>query len=359
MGMQAAVPPAPTCVYEVVKPDTSAAAEAFRATLDPGPQDGFDSRDIENGNVLIADVDNDGTNEIVFATYQGSGSYLYARIYRRAEDRWVLVEHPPIDQLSGSHDYAGPLMHEPQLLARLCGKTIFNFRDGSEPNYYPHSVIWEGNAARRVCSAPFLKHHQIAAADLVKRGMLDEARVLLNGVQRGCEKESPAEVRAIKADVARIARTTFAASAAKDDFSWLIEQVKKNPGQQFVLDPRFGAMLVTIVPNLQLDHESLRGALKKSVWLPDVARVFEDRYVFLSGCEPHNCGNKGFIWIDTVAKQGIVMTGGKLASKTTSVTKIPEAFWKQTLEAAGPWTDPPGRIIDYIDPSGMTNFVRP
>ncbi|MEP6783392.1 MAG: hypothetical protein ABI983_06960, partial [Acidobacteriota bacterium] len=59
---------------------------------------------------------------------------------------------------------------------------------------------------------------------------------------------------------------------------WLIAEAKQNPDQQFVLDPRFGAMLTTIVPDVQLEYESLRGALKKSVELPGDAKVIDDRY---------------------------------------------------------------------------------
>lgn len=130
--------------------------------------------------------------------------------------------------------------------------------------------------------------------------------MLLDGVQRGCDAESPAEVRAIKDDIARIDAAAAKATAAAYDFSWLIAEAKKNPDQQFVLDPRFGVMLTTIVPDVQLEYESL------------------------SGCEPHNCDNRGFIWIDTAAKQSVVMTGGILASKTTDPSRIPAVFWKQT-----------------------------
>jgi hypothetical protein len=245
-------------------------------------------------------------------------------------------------------------MREPQLIARLCGKTIINLTGGLEPNYYPESWIWEGSKARPVCSAPWLTRHRAAAADLVKADMLDEARVLLNGVQQGCEKESPAEVRAIKEDLTRIARTTAAASAATYDFSWLMLELKKNPDGQIVLDPRFGAMLVRIVPDVQLENLSFRGALKKSVWLPDDPKIIDDRYVVISGCEPHNCENRGFVWIDTATKQAIAMTGGVLASKTTSASRIPEVFWTHVSDTVGGWPDE----IDFIGADGKTTAVK-
>jgi len=247
-------------------------------------------------------------------------------------------------------------MREPQLVARLCGRTIISLRGGSEPNYYPESFVWEGNTTRPVCNGPWLTRHRTAAADLVKRGMLDEARVLLNGVQQGCDTESPAEVRAIKDDLAQIARTTAAASAATYDFSWVMSEVKKNPEGQLVLDPRFGAMLVAIVPDAQLEGESFRGALKKSIWLPHDPKIIDGRYLVISGCEPHNCENRGLVWIDTEAKQGIAMSGGVLASKTTQPSMIPGVFWTHTLDAVGSWMD---EGIDFIGPDGKTTTVRP
>jgi hypothetical protein len=353
----ATVPTAPQCAYEIVQHNTSPTAEAFLDWLKPQADDLFGGGHVlENGDVFIADLNNDGTDEYMFAWHEGSGSYLNVLVFRRAGDQWAEVDLPFEDQeFPLSHEYRGPLLQEDQLVGRLCGKTIINLMGGIEPNYFPQSWIWEGNTAKPLCSAPWLTHHRAAAADLVKRGMLDEARVLLNGVQNGCEKESPAEVRAINEDIAVIAKTTASASAASYDFSWMMSEVKKHPSGQLVLDPRFGTMLMTIVPDAQLEFRSLRGEVKMSVWLPDDPKIIDDRYIVISGCEPHNCGNKGFVWIDTKTKQGIAMTGGMLTSKTTAPDKIPEVFWEHTLDAVGEWTD---EDIEFIGPDGKRASVK-
>jgi len=343
------------CSYEIVQPDTSAAATAFLAWLKPQADDLFSRNEVPNGELFIADLNNDGADEFLFAWHEGSGSYLNVLVYRRTGDKWSPVDSLPFeDRLQATHEYSGPLLTEPQLVGRLCGKTIINLLGGFEPNYYPDSFIWEGNATRPVCSAPWLTRHRAAAADLVKRGMLDEARVLLNGVRKGCEKESPAEVRAIADDLDRIARTTAGAIAATYDFSWVMNEIKTHPDKQLVLDPRFTAMLVAIVPDAQLENESLRGALKKSVYLPDDPKIIDDRYLVISGCEPHNCGNRGLLWIDIATKQAIAMTGGVLASKTTSPEKIPAVFWTQSRNVVGEWPD---EKIDFIGPDGKTTAV--
>ena len=341
------------CPYEIVQPDTSDKAAAFRAWLKANTKEIFDRTDVdfpENGDVFISNLDNDSADEFLFAWHEGSGSYLSGLVFRPAADKWSLVEHSPFEDQELAHEYAGPRMREAQLVARLCGKTIINFAAGIEPNYYPASLIWQSNQITPVCSAPWLTRHQRAASQLEKTGMLDEARVLLNGVQQGCESESPAGVRAVRADLARIAVATAEASPAAYDFSWVVKEVKRDPDQQLVLDPRFSAMLVSLVPDAMLEHQSLRGALKKSVWLPDPAKWLDDRYLVISGCEPHNCGNRGLLWIDTATRQAIAITDGTLASRSTDPSKIPELFWKHALDVFGGFAD---ETVEYIAPSGQ------
>jgi hypothetical protein len=353
--LPAAASSAQQCGYEIVQPDASAAAKDFRAWLQPRAEKLFGDDDVSSGDVFVADLNNDGSNEFVFARHEGSGSYLAAWIFRRDAAGWSQVEGSPIDErLSGEHEYSGPLMKAPQLIARLCGKTIVNFMGGSEPNYYPESVMWEGSTAHAVCTAPWLMHHRAAAADLVKLNMLDEARVLLEGV-KSCSGASPLDLRDINDDLSRITARTANASAVAYDFSWLITEVKKDPDQQLVLDPRFGDMLVAVIPDAQIDGESLRGALKKSVWVPGNSRVLDDRYVVIAGCEPHNCGNRGFVWIDTKERRAIAMTGGVLASKTTSASNIPSVFWKHVEGVVGAWTG--DKTVDFIGADGKTASV--
>ena len=116
-----------------------------------------------------------------------------------------------------------------------------------------------------------------------------------------------------------------------------------------MLDPRFGA-IAAVVPT-SLENERCCAALKSSV--PDDAVT--SRYIVLRGCEPHNCENKGFLWIDTATRQGIAMTGGSLASKTTAAAKIPPLFWKHTVDVVGQWAD---ETVEFTDPSGKTAKLR-
>jgi hypothetical protein len=349
--------PAPQdCPYEIVQPDTSAAARRFRDWLNANAETLPDLSYIDfvrTGDVFIANLDNDGADEFLFAWHEGSGSYLSGLVFRPAGDTWSLVKQSPFtdEEQVLVHEYAGPRLDEAQLLARLCGQTIVNFSGGIEPNYYPVSMLWQADQIKPMCSAAWLRHHQRAGNALEATGMLDEARVLLDGVQRGCESVSPSEVRAIRADLARIAATTAKASPAAYDFTWLLNEVKRDPDQQLVRDPRFSAMLVAVVPDTMFERQSLRGALKKSVWLPDATKLIDGRYLVISGCEPHNCPNQGMLWIDTATRQAIAVTGGTLASRSTDPAKIPPLFWTHALEVFGGWHD---ETVDYIGASGKT-----
>jgi hypothetical protein len=336
------------CAYEIVQPDTSDKAAAFRAWLKANTKEIFErsAEDFpEYGDVYIANLDNQGADEFLFAWEEGSGSYLSGMVFRPAADKWSLVDHSPFDDQDLDHRYGR------ELVSRLCGTTILNFSGGIEPGYYPRSRVWQGTQITRVCSAPWLTHHQRAANELEKAAMLDEARVLLDGVQQGCESESPAAVAAIRADLARIATATANARSDAYDFSWVINAVKNDPDQQLVLDPRFSAMLVALLPDGRLEHRSLRGALKISIWLPDPARLIDGRYLVINGCEPHNCPNKGLLWIDTVTKQAIGVTEGTLASRAIEPSNIPPVFWTHALDVFGGWAD---ETVDYIGPSGKT-----
>jgi hypothetical protein len=241
------------------------------------------------------------------------------------------------------------------LFVRFCDKIIINVLGGSEPNYFPASMLWQGATTTPVCSEPWLKHHRQAGETLVSQGLADEGRVLLEGVQHGCESGAPAEWRAIQDDIDRIDQRSRSATPTGYDFSWIKEFAKTEPNAQVVLDPRFSNLLVATLPDAKLGDDSLRAALKKSVWLPDDTKVIDDRYVIISGCEPHNCLNRGMLWIDTASQQAIAVTGGTLASRSTEPDKIPDVFWKHARDRFGQLAD---ETVDFIDRSGKTIKVR-
>ncbi len=396
--------PTKGCQLDIIHPDKSPRSAEFLAWLKPHAEqmlDDFADRADEHLDIYIADVDNDGKDEYVVPIHAGSGNYLYMWIFRRAGKEWTLAKDVPFGEfLKDGHDYGNPLMKESQLLARFCGKTLVSFEGGDRPNSYPVSYVWEAGKAHVLCDTPWLQYQRRVFHELFERKLYDEAHGLLDGVESLCTsvadpetwlwmqhdlalaasriesyndcldriaaaEKSPAfgkadtTLRKALSDDRALCTSAKAKAAAATvttyDFSWLKSEAKRNPEMQIVMDRRFDGLLSAIVPEATLDGKNLRDALKLSIWLPEPTTLIDDRYVVLRGCEPHNCGNKGFVWIDTTTRQAIIMTGDTLASKTTSASNIPPEFWKQADDVAG-WS--PSDTIDYVDSSGKTKTIK-
>jgi hypothetical protein len=165
--------------------------------------------------------------------------------------------------------------------------------------------------------------------------------------------EAVQKALATNASLCREAQERAARRAAPDyDYSWLRDELLRDPDQQIVLDARFDGVLSAIVPEAKIGAQSLRDALKRSVWLPQPAEFLAgNRYLVYSGCEPHNCENRGTIWIDFQSKKSVVSTGGVLASMTVAPSEIPAEFWEHVHLGSG-------FDMDYIGAGGKTTRIR-
>jgi hypothetical protein len=98
------------------------------------------------------------------------------------------------------------------------------------------------------------------------------------------------------------------------DLSWLHEFVGPYSGKDIKWDPRFQALITSSLHQRQSiwrDHG-------KVVSLPDLVQVFigtprsvlvdEDRFYTIEGCVPHDCTDKGMVWIDnaSAAKPAVI-----------------------------------------------------
>jgi hypothetical protein len=393
-------PPVAACTYEVVRPEEGERGNAFRAWLKAHAQALGDSAYLMDENaghsleVLIADIDNDGADEYVLASWEGSGHYLSLWVFRRTGKEWAAVTPTPLEApLAGAREYRGPRMDESHLLARFCGKTYVNLMGGQVPNYFPESYLWEHGASHPACDTPWLEHQRHEFQGLFDLGFYDEAHLLLDGVQGRCASVADGETwlwmqsdlaltayrmktygdclehvtaarestdfaggsaavkKAIAANASfcRTARTKGVRDDPAYDFSWL---PGVGPRTQLVMDPRFDGLLSAVVPEARLgDGQPLRDSLKLGLWLAEPPALVDGRYLLIAGCEPHNCGNRGFLWVDTVARKAILSTEDTLASTTVDSAHIPEAFWKQAPV-------PPGTKLDYIGPDGGKTQVE-
>src|SRR5262249_31221502 len=148
-------------------------------------------------------------------------------------------------------------------------------------------------------------------------------------------------------------------STPTTDLRWLLD-VKTDPAEQVVLDARFNQVLSAIVPDAKVDGEALRDVLKQNLYLPDSIRVVDRRYVMLAGCRPHDCGSKGFAWIDTKDGKSLVAVNGVVASTTLWPEVIPIAAWEAMQDAIGL---PDGAPVTFVGRDGkrtqITSPARP
>jgi hypothetical protein len=390
------------CRPEVIRPDAGPRSAAFLTWLQAHARQALgdaayvaDGSSVAETRVLIADIDNDGRDEYVLADWEGSGHYLSLWVFDRSGDSWTL-RHGPLGEIKMAHDYRGPQMDESQLLVRFCGRVYVSFMGGEAPHYSPATFVWQGGKALPACDTPWLRYQRRTFQGLFDAGRYDDAHGLLDGVQSSCAsaadpetwlwmqsdlaltahrmkaygdcldhvtaarksaafaKAGPALRKALSANAALCAGAktkTARSSRPSYDFTWLMAEVERRPDQQLVLDPRFDGLLSAIVPEWKLeDGKTLRDALKLAVWLPDPAEVVADRYLVITGCEPHNCGNRGLIWIDAVARRSIVSIGELLASTTIDAADVPQEFWDKARVDDGD--------LDYVGPSGSRTRIR-
>jgi hypothetical protein len=394
----APAPEAATCRPVPVAPESGARRAGFLTWLQGHAQAlGDAAYVVEAGpgspaSVFVADVDNDGADEYVLANWEGSGHFLSMWVFERTGKEWRL-DNGALGETTMAHDYMGPDLPESQLLVRFCGKVYVVFLGGDPPHVSPSAVAWEKGQIHPACDTPWLKYQRGVFQGLFDRKQYHDAHGLLDGLQGACAGSADPELwlwmqsdlaltaHRMKADQdcrthidaarasaafagagvalqkalaanADLCRATAASRPRPEyDFSWVMAAVKKDPDQQLVLDPRFDGLLSAVVPEWKLEGETtLRSALERSIWLPDAAEIVDGRYVILSGCEPHNCGNKGRIWIDTKARQAIVDAGGILASTTIDAADVPQAFWEHEPIAYGD--------VDYVGPAGTLTHVR-
>jgi hypothetical protein len=400
-------PPGSNCAVAVVHPEAGPRRDRFISWLkvhwkESGWRDAellgyFDgpTPSIESLELRIADIDNDGADEYTLTAHEGSGGYLKFWVFRSSGEGWVLAKSVFDEEMLGQ-DFVDPITGESQFLVRFCGKTYLNLAGGRPPYASRQTTAWEKGERRVVCDAAWIQQQRGLFQALFDAKRFDAAHGFLDGVQGECGSAAEPESwlwmqsdlaltayrmgqaqdcrehvataqksqafrsggeRVRKALAANAALCGTAAAkgvgAAGYDFTWLITELKANPDRQIVLDPRYGELLSAIVPEKTLeDGQSLRDALTLSIFLPDPAEIAAGRYLLISGCQPHDCGNKGFIWIDTVSRKAIVGTGGLLGSTTVSSGAIPSPFWAQAGRFA------PGPKADYIEPGGETKTVE-
>jgi hypothetical protein len=403
-----AAPRPDDCRVEVVRPDVATARAEFLAWLRANwKQAGWTEGAVVLGDdpagsldaysLFVVDVDNDGALEHVLTATQGSGAYLALWVFRPAPGGWRLdAENALDDPLSMAHEYGDPLGDGSRLFLRVCGRTFIQLAEGIYPGSFPAPLVWERGKVGPACAAAWVKEQRRVFRALFDRKRYDVAYGLLGGVAGCAETTDPQTWLWIQSDLAAAAhrigtyddclrhvsaarasprfssatpalrtaldtnarlceRARSSESASGYDFSWLREWAS-DPARQIAVDPRFAPLLRAVVPDAP-NAKELREDLKLAVYLPEPTQVRDGRYVVVSGCQPHNCENKGLIWVDTTARKAIFAMAGILGSRQIPSGAIPPQFW-DALRDLGPGLWPyDGTDVIYIEPDGKESKV--
>jgi hypothetical protein len=408
-GAGGAAPPAErTCTVEVVQPDEGPRRAELLSWLAPSPSWKVPSHE-EIVRVFVADVDNDGAEELMVVRSAGNAGLMDVRIFRPAGAGFT-AEPAPRGLLVGATEFLDPVSEQLELLVRFCGKTYFTLRRRNPAGTFfspaRDTWIWQRGEARPVCNARWIGEQRRVFKALYDRQSYDDAYWFLDGLERACGPAvGPAlrgwmesdlavtalHLRAFGACLDHVAaarrsvgagggggglRRALATNAATCkaravqlaatawypvyDLSWLLD-LERHPQRAAELEPRFDALLQAIVPEVRIrnqdgeDWGSLRANLKRFIWpVKGEVRFPDGRFVVLSASPPHGSG-LGTIWIDLETQHSVVAYGRTLGSTTIDSASIPPEAWEQTNNfGLGNWDT----ALQFEEPNGRSHEIR-
>lgn len=374
------------------------------------------SIDVDQFNdAYLVDIDNDGKLEYVFMTFNGSGHYLDLLIFKKTNGKFSRDYLPtPVsftqDGFWYSAEYINQLTGKSELFVELCGKTYISFNDGSYQDPVREVFIWEHSETRQVCTPEWASIHRDFFNQLYSKQRFEAASSYMRGVLRTCGKEFPKKLHfwmlndealaafkkgdpvsclstigSIKAhkEFASMSGKLKAAikhneqlcsvkaesdktsgSAGQYDYSWLLSFNGKSTNE-VVWDKRFNGLLSAVVPNSKSNYSKDPGQMKSDLKLhlsgpPSVVQIKDDRFIVLSACWAHSCGNKGIIWIDNKQKISAMAFGSDgsmtVASRSIKAMDLPS----ELVLALKAWAKSEGLKIGrvtFYDFSGSSKDV--
>lgn len=194
---------------------------------------------------------------------------------------------------------------------------------------------------------------------------------------------------------AMFARASEVLPASIPDTSWVRDFAspvsEKGRENQLNWDPRFRALLQSSLPQHQFfwrDHGRftlLPALVQTFIGVPGSVLLEHDRYVTIDGCVPHDCGDRGLVWIDTVPSKhspvifvatsninnGPSETGSPIhlwlfSSTTLDWQKMPPQFlsslsewWNSTTKAWAKLVPERIVLITIVQPSGEMVDLSP
>ncbi len=118
------------------------------------------------------------------------------------------------------------------------------------------------------------------------------------------------------------------------------------------MDARFASLLKESFPQKQwfwYDHWKLTPLpelMQVFMGVPGDAILDEDRYVSIDGCVPHDCDNRGMLWVDTRTDPAVIIFAG-IDSITSNTTPSKSHLWIYTSEKLS-WQKIPSPFLSSL-----------
>jgi hypothetical protein len=367
----------------------------------------------------LVDISNDGNPKYVFTRSEGSMGYLGLAIFEKSGGgfKFVTDELPKPAAITTdgpwySWEYINQLTHKPELFVELCGKTYLSINNGTYQDPIREIFIWERAGIRRACTTEWAAVHRKFFNQLYEKQNFEAASSYLRGVLDACGMDFPREQRISmendealaafkKGDPASCLMTLTRVKADKEfqllpqelksavthneklcshkaeadqaagnagqyDYSWLLNFKGKTTNDVF-WDRRFNGLLSAVVPNAKSSYSADPGAMKADLKArlggpPGDIEIKAGRYLVLSACMAHSCGDKGMIWIDTQKKRSALAIGSNasvtVASRSIKTGELPA----ELLVALKGWAKAEGLQLGstmFYDFSGKADDISP
>jgi len=364
---------------EILNPQKGAEVDRFMKWLKAHPVEEIESGMSIFDGVYIIDLNNDGTNEYVVQTTEGSIGYLGMYVFARKGDAFELTAGPQEpadngpDQDFASIAYVNPLSDEEELFTRVCGKIYFSGVSYALPGR--ESYLWEKDKTISACDSNWINYSRTVFQKLNNEKAYSTAADFLQSVVDQCAKKITPDIRAsLDQDV--ISAREHLKNAKELDFRWLLDP-KFSDGDEAIHSHQFPNILSVVVPDVPDWRDRLRkNALNTFDGPANPLQVEVNRYVTLSGCRRHLCEQKILLWVDTKENNGMIAMNSSLAtelsgresdspckflvaSRNYTSDHVPSQFWTafQKWDAAEDNIDEDS-CVDFVSADGSSEPVK-
>lgn len=384
-----------------VVPLNTAKVKAVLSMLSPDDREMVENKNLRLYRVYEADINNNGKPAIIFTSIDTSASDnpIAVIVFQKTAEGLQYLGEPPTPASAGDGPfyfnlYTNKNIGKDEFLTQLCGKTYMSFDVVSHRDAY----FWKNNQTQDACDDTWINYERAGFQNLYNRQQYSDAFAQLDFYADKCKKQiNPQLYLAMQNDLAlaeikdknfqqcnaiiakiendpafksssdglkkavafnknfcqeaEMQTVIFDKPGGANKYAWLLY---KNIAEEFghggpaPLKPefvkKFKQFLTQVVPSIPAktfykyaDKDELSTTFYQMLEYGDVA-IKDNRYVWFEGCVPHDCGEMGFIWVDTLkGTSAIGIVNNKDALYLTSRNYNASTFPTSAKKAITDW----------------------